>query len=106
LVWGAGFATIHGAPRLAARCERLADLVQYVGEARRVAAWNPPDLRSLEGVPLSQVWGNTGAPYALAAGVFNEMLKSELQHLEPYNCARYRLPIGKTQEWIDRGRPQ
>jgi hypothetical protein len=38
--------------------------------------------------------------------VFNEMLKSELQHLEPYNCARYRLPIGKTQEWIDKGRPQ
>jgi len=38
--------------------------------------------------------------------VFNEMLKSELQHLEPYNCARYRLPIGKTQEWIENGRPQ
>jgi hypothetical protein len=40
------------------------------------------------------------------AAVFNGMLKSELQHLEPYNCARYRLPIGKTQEWIDKGRPQ
>jgi hypothetical protein len=38
--------------------------------------------------------------------VFNEMLTSELQHLEAYNCARYRLPIGKTQEWIDKGRPQ
>lgn len=38
--------------------------------------------------------------------VFNEMVTSELQHLEPYNCARYRLPIGKTQEWIDKGRPQ
>ncbi len=38
--------------------------------------------------------------------VFNEMLKSELQHLEPYNCARYRLPIGKTQEWIEKGRSQ
>ena len=33
------------------------------------------------------------------------MLKAELQYLEPYNCARYRLPIGKTQEWIDLGRP-
>jgi Fic family protein len=40
------------------------------------------------------------------ANVFNGMLKSELQHLEAYNCARYRLPIGKTQEWIDKGRPQ
>ena len=37
--------------------------------------------------------------------VFNAMLKAELQYLEPYNCARYRLPIGKTQEWIDLGRP-
>jgi prophage maintenance system killer protein len=39
------------------------------------------------------------------SAVFNDMLKSELQHLEPYNCARYRLPIGRTQEWIDKGRP-
>ena len=37
--------------------------------------------------------------------VFQNMLKAELQHLEPYNCARYRLPIGKTQEWIRQGRP-
>jgi Fic family protein len=40
------------------------------------------------------------------AAMFNGMLESELQHLEPYNCARHRLPIGKTQEWIDKGRPQ
>lgn len=40
------------------------------------------------------------------SAVFCEILKSELQHLEPYNCARYRLPIGKTQEWIDKGRPR
>ena len=41
---------------------------------RRIAAWNPPDLRSLEGRPLSQIWSNTGAPYALAAGLFNDLL--------------------------------
>jgi Fic/DOC family len=41
---------------------------------------------------------------AADAAVFDAMLESELQHLEPYNCARYRLPIGKTQEWIDKGR--
>lgn len=40
------------------------------------------------------------------AAVFNGMLNSELQHLEPYNCARYRLHIGRTQEWIDKGRRQ
>jgi hypothetical protein len=39
------------------------------------AAWNAPDLRSLQEIPLSQIWGNTGAPYALAAGTLNEMLR-------------------------------
>jgi Fic family protein len=38
--------------------------------------------------------------------VFARMLDSELEHLAPYNCARYRLPIGKTQEWVERGRPR
>jgi Fic family protein len=37
---------------------------------------------------------------------FKDMVNSELDHLEPYNCARYRLPMGRTQEWIDRGRPR
>ncbi|MDH4394615.1 MAG: Fic family protein [Limnobacter sp.] len=37
---------------------------------------------------------------------FQSMLSLELQHLEPYNCARYRLPIAKTAEWIAKGRPQ
>lgn len=40
------------------------------------------------------------------ASAFNDMLGGELEHLEAYNCARYRLPIGKTQEWIDKGRPR
>jgi hypothetical protein len=38
------------------------------------------------------------------AAAFDALLGSELQHLQPYNCARYRLPIGKTQRWIDKGR--
>lgn len=42
---------------------------------KRVMVWNPPDLRSTEGKPLSWIWGNTGTPYALAAGVMNELLK-------------------------------
>jgi Fic family protein len=36
---------------------------------------------------------------------FMGLLREELQGLEVYNCARYRLPIGKTQEWIQAGRP-
>ena len=30
----------------------------------------------------------------------------ELDHLEPYNCARYNLARGMTQRWIDAGRPR
>ena len=36
---------------------------------------------------------------------FTGLLREELHALEGYNCARYRLPIGKTQEWIQAGRP-
>jgi prophage maintenance system killer protein len=54
---------------------------------------------------VGQAVEGLGIPAADAA-VFDGMLKTELQHLEPYNCARYRLPIGKTQEWIEKGRPQ
>ena len=36
---------------------------------------------------------------------FLEMLRKELQFLQTYNCARYRLSLGKTQEWIEKGRP-
>ena len=37
---------------------------------------------------------------------FTEMLLAELDGLQTYNCARYRLPIKKTQEWIEQGRPR
>jgi len=42
----------------------------------RIVLWDAPDLRSVEQLPLSQIWGNTGAPYALAAGVLNELLQA------------------------------
>ncbi len=42
---------------------------------RLVAAWDAPDLRSLQEIPLARIWGNTGAPNALAAGTLNEMLR-------------------------------
>ena len=35
---------------------------------------------------------------------FQQLLRTELLQLEPYNCARYRLSIGKTEEWIRKGR--
>lgn len=43
----------------------------------RGMVWNPPDLRSTEGQPLSWIWGNTGTPYALAAGVMSQLLKQQ-----------------------------
>jgi hypothetical protein len=49
-------------------------LAFHTSGASQIAAWNPPDLRSIEKIPLSQIWGNNGAPYALAAGVFTDML--------------------------------
>ena len=36
---------------------------------------------------------------------FRDLLSAELLHLQPYNCARYRLAISKTEEWISKGRP-
>jgi prophage maintenance system killer protein len=35
---------------------------------------------------------------------FDRIVNAELDALQPFNCARFRLPIGKTQEWIDNGR--
>ena len=36
---------------------------------------------------------------------FLVILRRELQNLEPFNCARYRLALGKTEGWIRTGRP-
>lgn len=77
-------------------------LILNMNHGMRIAFWNPPDLRSMEGVPLSQVWGNTGAPYALAAGVFNEMLQinsalhvSKIDLKQTMNIAAWRTQEGK-----------
>ncbi|WP_308142674.1 Fic family protein [Burkholderia pseudomallei] len=56
------------------------------------------------GVSLARALEAVEIPEADAAA-FRTMLDTELAHLEAYNCARYRLPISKTQEWIERGRP-
>lgn len=36
---------------------------------------------------------------------FAQMLRTELGHLETYNCARYRLGLALTNRWIAAGRP-
>jgi hypothetical protein len=56
--------------------------------------------------------GNTPPHAIAAAGIppadqeyFQALLQTELAQLEVFNCARYRLTIGNTQEWIAKGRP-
>ena len=36
---------------------------------------------------------------------FETMLRKELEHLQVFNCARYRLTIGQTEAWVSKGRP-
>jgi len=36
---------------------------------------------------------------------FETMLRKELDHLQVFNCARYRLTIGQTEAWVSKGRP-
>lgn len=77
-------------------------LVVNGSNGQHLAAWNPPILRSIQGLPLSQVWGNTGAPYALATGTFNELLKTnsalhanEIDLQQTMNVAAWRTQNGK-----------
>ena len=36
---------------------------------------------------------------------FEEMLRSDFEHLEIFNCARYRLTMKQTEDWLSKGRP-
>lgn len=45
------------------------------------------------------------APPAEDLLAYKELLRQELLHLEPFNCARYRLGIRLTEGWIKQGRP-
>ena len=69
---------------------------EHLGEAVRqiVAAGTP----FADAVATLGVAAEDQAPFA-------ELLREELQLIEPYNCARYRLPIGTTEKWIGNGRP-
>jgi Fic family protein len=37
---------------------------------------------------------------------FTALVRTELMHLESWNCARYRLPIHEVEAWIAEGRPR
>jgi Fic family protein len=70
---------------------------EQLGEAvRQIVFFSAAFDRAVEAVKIPEA----------DAAAFSNMLNAELEYLEAYNCARYRLPIGKTQEWIDEGRPR
>ncbi len=77
-------------------------LILNSASVRRVAAWDAPNLRSLEEMPLSSIWGNAGAPYALAAGVLNQLLQTnsdlhadKIDLRQTMNIAAWRTQDGK-----------
>lgn len=69
---------------------------EHLGEAiRQVVVSRTPFAEAVAALALPE---SDQAP-------FQELLREELLHLEPFNCARYRLSIGKTEEWIRDDRP-
>ncbi|SPE36929.1 putative Fic (Filamentation induced by cAMP) protein [Burkholderiales bacterium] len=69
---------------------------EHLGElVRQVVFYGASFTHAVESLALPE---EDRAPFVAIA-------QDELKHLEPYNCARFRLPIGKTQEWIAKGRP-
>ncbi len=74
-------------PVRAAYREQLREAVQRVvaGESL-VAAVDALDLPEADRAPFTAIAGE------------------ELRHLEPFNCARYRLPIARVERWIQAGR--
>jgi hypothetical protein len=57
-----------------------------------------------EGHMLTHAIATAGIPPA-DQEYFKTLLETELAQLEAFNCARYRLTISKTEEWIAMGRP-
>jgi Fic family protein len=73
-----------------------ARLREHLGDAvRAVVLENVPALKATDQLSLDPSDHDA----------FVAMLVRELQSLESFNCARYRLSLRKTEEWIGRGRP-
>jgi hypothetical protein len=69
---------------------------EQLGEAvRRIVA---------ESVTLAAVLHDLALPEE-DRSTFEQLVRVELESLAPYNCARYRLTIPRTEDWIARGRP-
>jgi len=70
---------------------------EQLGEAiRQVVYYRLPKAKAVDALAVA----------AADRAAFDAIVDTELLHLQPYNCARYRLPFSKTQAWIDSGRPR
>ena len=58
----------------------------------------------VDGITLAEVLDGLDLPQEDRAP-FEHLLRVELSSLAPYNCARYRLSISRTEAWIANGRP-
>ena len=54
--------------------------------------------------PLATAVAQMGIPEK-EKSAFETMLRKELEYLQAFNCARYRLTIGQTEAWVSKGRP-
>ena len=77
-------------------------LVSGTSEGRQIILWDPPVLRSVEGMPLAQIMGNTGAPYALGAAAMNDLLRAnsdlhvnQIDLKQTMNIAAWRTEDGR-----------
>lgn len=57
----------------------------------------------VDGRPLNAAVAGSGIP-SDDDEPFKDIVRAELRQIEPWNCARYRLPIGKTEESVRDGR--
>jgi hypothetical protein len=68
---------------------------EYLGDAiRQIVVTGSTLPAAVEGLAIPEVDRHA----------FIELLRVELANLQAYNCARYRLTINKTEEWIANGR--
>ncbi|CAN5535663.1 hypothetical protein BH10PSE18_BH10PSE18_17490 [soil metagenome] len=89
---------------------------KYAVQLDAMGVPDPTRLRFREGLTEAigrvvrdgQTVGQAVAALALSAEdvqAFQPLFAQELRMLEPHNCARYRLTLGQTRQWIEAGRP-
>jgi len=76
-------------------------LVLNTSQGRRLLEWDPPEFTDLCCKPLREIWGGSAAPYALAAGAVNSLLRSDrflhaagIQMQQTFNVSAWKTSDG------------